>query len=271
MPEPFHPTPYADVNDVLRDFLAQEQAILGDQLVGMYLSGSLALGDFDPHGSDIDFIVVTADVLSDEQIMALREMHARFAAAGSPWAGKVEAVYVPQAVLRHGAPPGAPYPQVEKDRPFFLGPLESGWIYHCYILREQGVTLAGPAPPTLIDPVDPDAMRRAAAPIAALWLDQARTDPSWLEWLHEPGSQPFVTLTLCRLLYTLNTGRVASKPGAARWAQQMLGPQWTGLIERALAGQHDRTATLDQDATGTVALIQYTVDRFREWETSAPS
>lgn len=268
MLEPLEPTPYADVNEVLRDFLGWVQTILGEQFVGMYLSGSLALGDFDPQGSDIDFIVVTTDVLSDERITALREMHARFAAGSSPWAGKVEAVYVPQAVLRHGAPPGAHYPQVEKEHPFFLEPLESGWIYHCYILREHGVTLAGPAPRTLIDPVDPAAMRRAAAPIAALWLEQAQTDPSWLDWLREPGSQPFVVLTLCRLLYTLDAGRVASKPGAAHWAQQMLGPRWTGLIERALAGQHAAAPLPEQDVPDTIALVQYTVDRFQEWDTS---
>jgi hypothetical protein len=270
MSEPLQPTPYPAVNAVLRDFLGQVQAILGEQFVGMYLSGSLALGDFDPHGSDIDFVVVTAAMLSDERITALREMHARFDAGGSPWAARVEAVYVPQAVLRHGAPPGAHYPQIEKDRPFFLDALESGWIYHCYILREHGVTLAGPAPQTLIAPVDPDAMRRAAAPIAALWLEQARTDPGWLEWLREPGSQAFVALTLCRLLYTLETGGVASKPAAARWAQRALEPRWAGLIERALAGQHDPAPPPEQDVTATVALVQYTVDRFRQWDTPAP-
>lgn len=162
MPDPSHPTPYPDLNAVLREFAAQIQAILGDHFRGMYLSGSLALGDFDPNTSDIDFIVVTDAALADDLLAALREMHARFAAGDSPWAGKIEAVYIPQEALRHYPPPPAQYPQVEKDRPFFLDQLEGGWIYHCYILREHGVVIAGPAPRTLIDPVDPDAMRRAA-------------------------------------------------------------------------------------------------------------
>jgi hypothetical protein len=91
-----------------------------------------------------------------------------------------------------------------------------------------------------------------------------------LAWLRQRENQAFVVLTLCRLLYTLESGAVASKPGAARWAQQAVGQRWAGLIERALAGQQDSTEIPDSDADETVALIQHTVDRFRQWEASAP-
>jgi hypothetical protein len=56
MHEPLHPTPYADVNAVLYHFLANIQAIVRRHFVGMYVSGSLALGDFDPHSSDKESI-----------------------------------------------------------------------------------------------------------------------------------------------------------------------------------------------------------------------
>ncbi len=92
MHELLHPTPYADVNAVLHEFLRSIQTILGKHLRGMYLSGSLALGDFDPRSSDLDLVVVTGDALSYELFVALREMHARFDTSGSPWAAKVDAV-----------------------------------------------------------------------------------------------------------------------------------------------------------------------------------
>ena len=56
MREPLNPTPYSDVNAVLHDFLANIQAIVGSHFVGMYVSGSLALGDFDPDSSDKESI-----------------------------------------------------------------------------------------------------------------------------------------------------------------------------------------------------------------------
>ncbi len=61
MSVPLHPTPYADVNAVLSDFLARIRLILGDRFRGMYLDGSLALGDFNPQSSDIDFVVTTSE------------------------------------------------------------------------------------------------------------------------------------------------------------------------------------------------------------------
>jgi hypothetical protein len=286
------PTAYPDVNAALAELLMQVQGVLGAHFVGMYLSGSLALGDFDPDGSDIDLIVVSDDVLDSAHVAALQAMHAQFIdathacvacvdatqtcvacgnASNSPWAAKVEAVYITRDALRHPAlhaPNATHYPQVEKRRGFFMDCLEDGWLCQCITVREHGVALAGPDPHTLIDPVDPDAMRRAIALIPATWLDQAHNDPSWLEWLRIREHQAFVTLTLCRLLYTLEVGSVASKPAAARWAQKALGTSWMGLIERALGGQHDHSRIAERDVIETVALVEYTVERFQYWQSS---
>lgn len=264
MAESLTPTTYAEVNAVLRHFLAETQALLGGHFAGLYLSGSLAVGDFDPRSSDIDFVVVTTATLSDDRVDALRAMHARFAAGDSPWAHKIEAVYIPREAFQPGPPPDACYPVLEKDNPFALAPLEDGWPVQVYTLREHGITVAGPKPRTFIPPVDPAAMNQAGYGIAATWLDQARTDPSWLEWLHPRHHQAFVVLTLCRLLYTLETGGVISKPGAARWGHQHLGPRWAGLIAQAVAGQHAAGNASDRAIDETVALVAYTVERYRQ-------
>lgn len=261
-------TPYVDVNAALGELLSQVRRVLGAHLVGFYLSGSLALGDFDPDGSDLDIVVVTDDVLPDERIAALREMHARFAGNGSPWAGQVEVVYVARDALRRPLPDNTHYPQVEKDRGFVLDRLEDGWLSQCYIVREHGVPLAGPDPRTLFPPVDVDAMRRTVAQIPEMWLNDAHNDPTWLDWLRVRHNQAFVVLTLCRLLYTLEVGAVASKPAAARWAQQTLDARWRELIERALVGKYDHGVTPETDVLETVALVEYAAALFRQWITS---
>lgn len=268
MREPLHPTPYADVNEVLAELLIQVQSILGEQFIGMYLCGSLALGDFDAQSSDIDLIIVTADLLPDDLFAALHAMHAQFEAGASPWATKIEAVYISQDALRRQPAPSTSFPQLEKERGLFLDQLEKGWIFQCYILRKHGVALSGPPVRTLLDPVDPDAMRRAVPAIPEMWLDDLQNDPTWLPWLRVRHNQAFVMLTLCRLLYTLVQGEVASKPAAARWAQQGLDARWAGLIERSLAGQHDDSLSPEQDVMETVALVEYTADRYRQWENS---
>jgi hypothetical protein len=257
-------TGYEDVDHVLRWFLAQVQALLGAKLVGMYLYGSLALGDFDSATSDIDFIIVTEAGLAPAFIDALRDMHDRFDQSGSPWSGRIEAVYAEREALRRFPPGEEAYPQVEKGRDLFVEPLEMGWIFQCFTLRRHGVVLAGPAPRVLIPPLDPDAMRCAAAPIAMMWQREAREDPTWLEWLRERQNQAFVVLTLCRLLYTLDLADVASKPAAARWEQRSLGERWSTLITTALTGQHAPGRIEAWEEQQTLALIDYAVICFHE-------
>ncbi|MBU2610174.1 MAG: nucleotidyltransferase domain-containing protein [Chloroflexi bacterium] len=77
-----HPIPYPEVNVVLRELLTSVQSILGDHFIGMYLYGSLASGDFDRE-SDVDYVVVTEDVLSDALFSALQDMHMRIATIDS--------------------------------------------------------------------------------------------------------------------------------------------------------------------------------------------
>lgn len=52
------PTPYEDVNTLLGALLARIRSVLGINLVGVYLYGSLPSGDFDPDVSDIDLLAV---------------------------------------------------------------------------------------------------------------------------------------------------------------------------------------------------------------------
>ena len=80
------PTPYPEVNAFLHDFLEGAHVALGKRIVAFYLSGSLALGDFMPHRSDIDFLAVTAGDLPGDVLQSLQEMHRRLAVGGSPWA-----------------------------------------------------------------------------------------------------------------------------------------------------------------------------------------
>jgi hypothetical protein len=47
-------TPDPEVHAVLQELLSGARAIIGSRLVGLYLDGSLALGDFDPDTSDLD-------------------------------------------------------------------------------------------------------------------------------------------------------------------------------------------------------------------------
>ena len=151
-----HHTPYPEVNAVLHVLLSDVQTIIGNHFIGMYLHGSLATGDFDSQRSDIDFVVVTDTELPDEMLPALEAMHARITASGRKWAAKLEGAYIPRQALRRYDPTNALHPSLRVDGSFGVDHYGSDWVIQSHSLRERGVVLAGRAPQTLIDPVQPD-------------------------------------------------------------------------------------------------------------------
>lgn len=226
-------------------------------MVGMYVVGSLALGDFDPQHSDIDLIVVTDTPIESDVLDRIRVLHNDFAASASAWARRVEVVYPTAKALIGNPSRDESYPQIERDTALFTAPLEDGWVFQCYTLREHGLVVAGPEPHTLVGPIDRGDMQEAVAVIAAKWLEQAQHDPSWLEWVRLRHAQVFVVQTLCRMLYSLETGAVASKPKAVPWARGRLDDKWARLIEVALAHREAIEEISADELRDTISLIQH--------------
>jgi hypothetical protein len=240
-------TPYEDVNALLFDFLARVRVVLGERLVGFYLYGSLSLGDFDRESSDVDFLIVTTDVLPGRALDELLEMHASIASSGLAFANRLEGSYIPRAALRRYDPQNAFHPTIGVDWEFHVGQHGSNWVIERYIVREHGVVVWGPSPRTLIDPVSRHELKEAVCEmLRGFWNDQL----TGAEWLRPRDYQAFAVLTMCRAFYTLSEGSVVSKPEAAAWACQTLDVKWRPVIERALDWRHqhekdDLTETLD--------------------------
>lgn len=208
------------------------QTVLGERFVGLYQHGSLAYGDFNPQTSDIDFLVVTADDLPDKMLALLKTMHARLRTSGLTWATRLEGAYIPRQSLRRYDPPHGSHPWLGVDGHFAVEQLGSDWIIQRWILREKGIAVAGPPLKSMIDPVSPDDLRRAVRGSLREWWSPPFQSP---ERFQSGEYQAYAILTMCRSLYMLEHGRIASKPEAARWAQKTLGKPWASLIVAAAA------------------------------------
>jgi hypothetical protein len=248
------PTPYPGINAILNFLLPDVQAILGNQFTGMYLHGSLAYGDFNPETSDIDFLVVTQAALPVRTFTALKALHARLFQSRLAWSQKLEGAYLPNQLLRRHIPAHAPIPWLGVDGHFALETLGSDWIIQRWILREKGLVVSGPPLAGLIDPVSPQALRQAVRGSLREWWSPPFPSP---ERFQSSAYQAYAILTMCRSLYVLEHGHLASKPEAARWAMQSLGAPWRALISSASAFRPGMEFNRLEE---TVDFIRYTLD-----------
>lgn len=118
---------------ILTEFLKQVQAVLEQEFVGFYLHGSLALGDFDLASSDIDFAVVTKNLLGSKTIAQLEIMHKNLLESFPEMATMLEGAYIPLAEFRHHDALAPNMQHVHGDS-FYLAQLESHWVLNRAIL-----------------------------------------------------------------------------------------------------------------------------------------
>lgn len=261
-----HPTPYADLNAVLAYLVEGAQRLLGDNFVGAYLQGSFAVGDATEF-SDCDFIIVTARDLAPDELAPFQALHA--AIHDLPyayWRSGLEGSYVPTSILRRWSaeprdPPGEPRPSDWGDPGLSGAPPRAYPFWYLdhgakslvrsehdnshvvrWCLREKGVTLAGPPPRELVDPVAPAALRAEIRHTMDLSLLLNLEPMSLVAW------QAFWVGLFCRMLHTLSTGAVWSKKASMAWAVGALDPKWRGLIERAAAVRKGDAAQSGQPA-----------------------
>jgi len=257
------PTDYPDLNEILGELVESVQTILAENFCGAYLQGSFAVGDADEH-SDVDFIVVTEDEVSDEQRAALQAMHQRLYEIDVPWAQHLEGSYVPKERFRRIDPSRAPFVYLDN------GATELELDNHCntavvrWSIREHGVVLAGPDPKTLVEPVDPDELRREmreAIVEFAEWAPGPTKAGGMSRW-----KQPYLVMNLCRMLHTLETGKVGSKRAGGEWALAALDPEWADLIRQALDDRADPWERVYQPADPataerTLAFVDYALGK----------
>ncbi len=262
-----NPTAFPEVNGVLWDLLKGIRSILDGHLVGLYLEGSLANGDFD-EDSDIDFVAVTDKEIPENTFAALYALHERINLLDTQWSTNQEGTYIPQVALRRFDSKQAKFPNIERGLGERLKRVDhdESWNIHRFLLRERGITILGPALTTLIDPISPDDLRRAMLPALDGWATHIRNHP---EKLVHQGYQSYTVLSLCRILYTLEFGDVVSKRKAANWFRETHERKWHALIDQAWVGRHNpQLPASPEEIHQTLDLIRYTLERGKEFRPS---
>ena len=254
-------TSYHDINMLLDILLSRMQAILDKKLVGLYLDGSLVIGDFDPYISDIDLVAALSADIDDREFEELHKMHTDFANEHEEWDDRIEVCYISLAALNAVRSLTSTIVNISPGEPFHRRESSKEWLLSWYLVREKSVTLFGPAAKTIIDPISKEEFMQSVK-------DHAK---SWGEWIHEMHTrkgQAYVVLTMCRALYACEKGEQVSKKRAAIWAQKEL-PEWSQLIQNALAWREAwRDEDVDHEVTypETVQFVMFVRDQIERKE-----
>lgn len=255
-------TPYPAINSVLSEWVEGVKRVLSRKIVGLYLSGSLAYGDFVPERSDIDLQAVVRNPLTEEELRSVEQLHRQIEGRFPQWAGRIECSYVPMELMRELTPPATPRPWWGFGTFYAEAPAGNEWIINHYLLSKHGVTLAGHDFRDLIPPIDIDSVRQASArDLFQEWLPKIH-DPEWLSNSHY---QSYLVLNLCRILHTVIQGEPRSKKVAGEWAKATY-PQWKSLIEEAGRWAYGDKMKRQADAVAFLRFAVKLVD-----ETKLPS
>lgn len=279
-------TPNADLNLALQHWLEHLQAALDENLVGAYLQGSLAVGDFDK-ASDVDFLVVLRKDIPSTDIERIHAVHRNLCMFANPWARSFEGSYAPMSALRRLSmeprdAPGEPRPDGQREPgtwrpgpyayPFWFVSEDERPVRREYdncqivrwVLREKGVRLLGPPPEALVDPISAEDLRCEMAEMLACNQTRLAGDLSWFRTAYGQASG---TLVFARALETLATGEVRSKRSALAFAHARLKPRWAELVSAAFdtRSRYAADPSLDEPAdpkavAETLALLDWAVE-----------
>jgi len=250
-------TSYPDINSLLIDWVEGVKNILGNNVVGLYLSGSLTYGDFVPDRSDIDLQAVVKIPLTRNELKSIELLHKMINKQYPVWVNRIECSYVPLKILREILPPQKPRPWWGFNTLHEAAPAGNEWLINHYFLLNYGVTLHGQDFNSLIPPIDIKEVQKASArDLFKEWKPKINNP----EWLQNSHYQSYLVLNLCRILHTVITSKPSSKKVAAEWTK-VIYPQWKELIEEA---ENWRYGTEIKRTDNVIAFIKFTIKIINE-------
>lgn len=217
-----------EVHEVVARYVREIDEVAPGLVEGLYLVGSVALGDYHSGHSDVDFVAVLGRELTDDDLTVLETLH-----GGMPHPPWYDGIYVhtDQLGIDDSDVVAVHEGKVERDR--WRTPVT--W----YELGVHGVVVRGAPIRDLRVPVDVEWLRSwMCGNLKAYWEPYAQRCAEG--WANLPDDDPldafpvtWMVLGAPRLHYTLATNQVTTKTGSGRYAVQMF-PAWSELVERVI-------------------------------------
>ena len=228
----------------VNNFVEQIKIDLADNLTGIYLHGSLAMGCFNPQSSDIDMLIITDKPLTAQHQFSIAQITLdcsdkpigfEFSTVAreyldnwehpcrydfhfsEDWREKVTNEFADKSWQVWGIPMG-------KD---------DDLAGHVMVTKHRGVVLAGQAIDAVFPQIPADDYR-----------DSIVSDFFWL-LERDLQYKPYGILNMCRVLQFIREGAVSSKAEGGAWGLSHLPERYHKVIDAALSNYRDNTPMMD--------------------------
>ncbi len=166
------------------------------------------------------------------------------------FAKKIEASYITlQDLSQFNANNTRPY---FNEGTFYLAPYGNNFIIELKLLLEKGITVLGPNISQLINPISVEQFKLAIHKnLEEYWRPLVEESTK----LNRSDYQVFTILTMCRTLYSLETGQITSKNEAAHWTITNCNRCYSAAIEQATQWRPGETLNLAREAKALVKHV----------------
>lgn len=224
-----------EIRPLIDELCKELKVIFANKLLGLYLHGSIAMGEFNPKSSDIDFMALLKSDVNEEELIKLDLCHQKLCKKYKVWGSKLEGSYLMMDKIYERHPPSSKRPYINGGS---LERMHHGpeWTFEKYTLAKEGIALLD------------DVLDRKALMTSLLDLKEAGRSllKDWWQPLMEKSDElsdeylVYGVLTMCRIKHTMDLGVVASKVESAHYVLKQVTNTYEDLILEALNWQEDQ-------------------------------
>jgi len=212
---------------VLREILSTVRYTIQDNLIGLYLYGSLAMGCYNPRASDIDVLIVAKERLSGKQRKRVVEYLKRVCLKGE----RIELSIVREKALRSPRYPMTVDLHFEYWGDVFENERDKEILSNLYTTRERGFCVWGTPTSNVFSEISAEHHLRSVIEDIQHTRKYIHEKPEHIGY----DVTVYWILSSCRVLAFTREGKVFSKLEGGRWGIANLPKKYHKMIGQALS------------------------------------
>ncbi|WP_079999572.1 aminoglycoside adenylyltransferase domain-containing protein [Bacillus mycoides] len=212
-----------------------QDIFFNEQLVGVYVYGSIALGAFHLDTSDVDFVTVTRETVSEIEKSQISDLHKRL--SKSKLGERMDGMYIPLTDLGKSNKEIAQYVYCA-DGKVNVGHWDVNDVTW-WTLKNRGITVTGEEANKLPFEVPwSKVVETMKYNVEQYWREKASNPYLFLieEWVES------AVVTLGRILYTLEHETIVSKDEGLQYMMRSSNDNWKPLLQEVERIRHNKGA-----------------------------